>query len=103
MSASVRLGEAGEPIVIIARKRSGALENLAAATKLEVWVTSPSLVRTVKTCSLVTDGTDGQFSFTPDASFWNEVGEWTLQGYFEKPGGRRQPLAPYKVQVLPNT
>lgn len=102
MSTSVRLGESGEPIVIIARKRSGALENLATATKLELWVTSPTAVRSVKTCSLVTDGSDGQFSYTPDSTFWDTVGEWTLQGYFEKPGGRRQPLAPFKVQVLPN-
>ena len=102
MSTSVRLGEAGSPIVLVARKRDGSLENLATATKLELRVVSPTAVRTVKSCSLVTDGSDAQFSYTPDAAFWNELGEWTLQGYFEKPGGKVQPLAPFKVQVLPN-
>lgn len=99
---SVRLGEAGNPIVMIARNRDGSLDSLATATKLELRVQPPTGARSVKTCSLVTNGSDGQFQYAPDAAFWNEVGVWTLQGYYEKSGGRVQPLVPFKVEVLPN-
>lgn len=61
-------------------KEGTAIVNLATATAVEIRFTSPGGIKTTKTASLATDGTDGVIEYTRLAGDITRKGRWSYIG-----------------------
>lgn len=70
----------------LALKQDGAAVDISSYTTRQFIFKSPSGVKTTKTATFDTDGTDGVLKYMVEAGLINEVGDWWVQARIAKTG-----------------
>jgi hypothetical protein len=88
--AQIHLDDVGTRLLVTVRDETGAIVDLSDASLLQFTFKRPDGSIVVKPGTLVTDGLDGQVSYTPVDEFdaiFDMAGSWQLQGFFVLPDG----------------
>ena len=73
-------GAIGVPIVsTIIDPDTNAAADISSATTLEYYVRTPSSAVVTWTAAFVTDGTDGQITYTTSSGYIDESGTWVME------------------------
>jgi len=78
-------GDVGAVIELTATDCNGVVEDISAATTLEIYFQKPDGTTVTKTAVFTTDGTDGKFQYTTIAGDLDMVGTWHYQGHIVTP------------------
>jgi hypothetical protein len=101
MGASLRAGDSGVALVLIAKERQGIVD-ISTATTLEIDLISPSGLVSTVAAVLTTDGKDGRFQYVTGPTDLLELGMWGAQGHVVIPGSPdldvRSAMATFRVE-----
>lgn len=77
---SPQVGDWGTPFTLTLYKTSSSKLNLSSASPINIIFTKPDGTQFSREASLVTDGTDGQMTYTIQAGELDVAGDWKWQG-----------------------
>jgi hypothetical protein len=88
MSAEIHIGEVGTQFVVTVKDQDGAIVPLDTAVVKKIRFRRPNGTVFERAAGFVTNGADGQISYTSVAADLDTKGDWRLQGYVEVFGGK---------------